>query len=291
MSLTPRDRKIALVIIPIVVIVAYWFLLLGPKREEAAKAGEALAAEQENRDQAKATLAQAAGARTSFGSDYAAVVRLGKAIPSKVDMPSLIIQLDRAARGTDIRFDSIKASTEAGAATAQPAASGAAKTSGEGGAAAKPGGEAQGTGTDTQTSKPAKEGSVPVGGGSPGATEGGGGGSSAPGLEDVPLEFKFGGSYFDLAAFFHRMKRFVYVANDRVAIRGRLMTIDSLKLTLPESGGSGLTAEIKATVYLSPQKEGATAGASPEGPTAEPASGSPAPASTPSSSPTATVTP
>ena len=44
-SMSDRDRKIMLAIIPIVLLVAYWFLLLAPKREEAstaaAVAGEA----------------------------------------------------------------------------------------------------------------------------------------------------------------------------------------------------------------------------------------------------------
>jgi hypothetical protein len=31
---------------------------------------------------------------------YAQVVRLGKALPSSVDMPSLLVQLDAAAAGT-----------------------------------------------------------------------------------------------------------------------------------------------------------------------------------------------
>ena len=32
-SMSDRDRKILLAIVPVVVIVAYWFLLLAPKRE------------------------------------------------------------------------------------------------------------------------------------------------------------------------------------------------------------------------------------------------------------------
>ena len=36
--MSDRDRKIILAIVPLVLIVAYWFLLLAPKREEASKA-------------------------------------------------------------------------------------------------------------------------------------------------------------------------------------------------------------------------------------------------------------
>ena len=37
-SMSDRDRKIMLAIVPLVVILAYWFLLLSPKRDEAATA-------------------------------------------------------------------------------------------------------------------------------------------------------------------------------------------------------------------------------------------------------------
>ena len=44
----------------------------------------------------------------------------------------------------------------------------------------------------------------------------------------MTLTFNFTGSYFDLADFFHRLKRFVYVLNNDVIVRGRLLTIDTL---------------------------------------------------------------
>ncbi len=40
MSLSDRDRKIVLALVPIVLLAAFWFLLLSPKREEAASAGQ-----------------------------------------------------------------------------------------------------------------------------------------------------------------------------------------------------------------------------------------------------------
>ena len=91
-----------------------------------------------------------------------------------------------------------------------------------------------------------------------------------PGLECVPLDFEFQGSFFDLADFFHRLKRFVNVANDKVSVGGRLMTVDSLKFTTEEDSFPKLKAEVTATVYLSPKQEGATAGASPQGPSGSP---------------------
>ena len=51
--------------------------------------------------------ARPSGAKTNFAADYGEIVRLGKAIPARVDMPSLLVQLDRAAEGTGITFTKI----------------------------------------------------------------------------------------------------------------------------------------------------------------------------------------
>ncbi len=107
----------------------------------------------------------------------------------------------------------------------------------------------------------------------------------------MPLEFSFRGSFFDLTDFFHRLKRFVRVANERVLVRGRLMTVDSFTFTSGDSFPQ-LTAEVKATVYLAPKAEGAVAGATPQGPSpvapAQPAAAQPASSPTPAA---ATATP
>jgi Tfp pilus assembly protein PilO len=326
----------------VLLIVGYWFLLLSPKREEAAKAASELTEQKEARDDARTQLSTLKGTKTSFAADYAQLVRLGKAIPSSVDMPSLIVQLDKAARGTGIKFTKIAtgereaaapapAATQggsgdkakegeegspppAGSATTTPAAGGGAPAQsapGQAGESAAAGVDAANgqnsenakdpTAKDAQTSQPAKDGKLPVGGAAGGAgaaaPEAGG---CAPGLECIPLEFEFDGRFFDLADFFHRLKRFVEVANDKVLVRGRLLTIDNLKFSSGESFPK-LKAEVSATVYLAPKAQGQTAGATPQGPAATPPAGStpaggtpgatsPQPASS-SQPPTAATTP
>ena len=100
MTLSDRDRKLALVIIPIVLLVAYWFLLLAPKREASASASKDLSEQTQRLEQARTAANTAKQAKTNFAADYAEIVRLGKAIPAGVDMPSLVVQLDRAAACT-----------------------------------------------------------------------------------------------------------------------------------------------------------------------------------------------
>ena len=325
MSLTDRDRKIVLVIVPLLLIVGYWFLLLAPKRQEAADAGQSLAKAEKRLDRAEALVAQTERAKTTFAADYAQLVRLGKAIPSSVDMPSLIVQLDSAARGTHIKFKKIGSSAPAGGAAAASAAA-APQPSGSGGgtqpaaaggqaAQSEPGkatesantaaqaanssstaSNAQSSGVDakdTQTSTSTRQG-LPVGGGASSAPQAGGGqgGGCAAGLVCVPLTMEFTGGFFDLTDFFHRLKRFVKVADQDLKVNGRLMTIDTLKFASDAESFPGLKAEIGATVYLAPKTEGTTAGATPQGPaTTTPAGGQPPAAGAAPTTPTSTPAP
>jgi Pilus assembly protein, PilO len=315
MTLTDRDRKILIAIVPVVVLVAYWFLLLAPKREEASTAKADLATQQQRVETARAAANAAQGAKQDFDASYAQVVRLGKAIPSTVDMPSLLVQLDAAAAGTGIRFTKIAtgdrvpgatatpaqtttppaAGSESGT-TGTPAAAGGETAQSQPGAAAEAANNTQQTAnqntaaaeqsgvqpSDTQTSTSAGA-----------TTENGDAAATAPpGLETVPLELEFEGDFFNLADFFHDVKRFVSVANSSVLVSGRLVTVESVRWTSDETIFPRIRAEITATVYLSPKTQGVTAGATPQGPaTGTPASGTTPADSAPAVAPTATATP
>ena len=267
----------------------------------------------------------AAGAKTDFRSDYTQIVRLGKAIPSDVDMPSLLVQLEGAAKGTGIHFTKIATGERAPVESAPAPTAGStppAGTEGTEGAHATPAaapaasrrrplparrpraqttrcsgdGAAAQSGVDATTSTTAREGGLPVGGGATTTNADGTTTAAAPaGLETVPLELEFTGHFFKLADFFHDIKRFVHVVNQDVVVNGRLVTIDSVNYTSDPILFPRIRAQIKATVYLSPKTQGATAGATPQGPAATtppttPAA-TPAPSSTPSPAPTATATP
>lgn len=315
MSLTDRDRKLMLALIPVLVLVAFWFLVLAPKRSDATAAKDELATQQARLDTARDNLQTAQGAKKNFDASYAQVVKLGKAIPSTVDMPSLLVQLDAAAAGTGIRFTKIKAGPRTVAAVAtttatpapaagsesgtngSPVAAGGQTAQSQPGGAAEAANNAQATAnqrnaaaensgvspSDTQTST------------TPSGTDTGTGGTSAAapaGLETVPLELEFQGNFFNLADFFHRVKRFVAVTNHNVLVSGRLVTVEGIRWSSDEAIFPKIRAEITATVYLSPKSEGATAGATPTGPsTTTPAGTTPTDGTTPTSAPTATATP
>jgi Tfp pilus assembly protein PilO len=319
MSMSDRDRKIVLAIVPILVLVAYWFLLLAPKREEAATASKELTKQTERRDSARTAANAARGAETDFAADYSEIVRLGKAIPASVDMPSLIVQLDRAAEGTSIRFTRVatgdrdaaaaaapastapapadgSAPVEAGGATAQSASGSAVESANNTAQTASSQADAASqSGVDTTTSTSTGTGGLPVGGGATNPAAPAAAGTSPTGLESVPLELQFVGDFFNLADFFHDVKRFVRVANQNVVVSGRLITIDGVKFESTPELFPRVAAELNATVYLSPKAQGATAGATPQGPAPAPGSGTTpaaAPDTTgPSPAPTATATP
>jgi Tfp pilus assembly protein PilO len=307
-TLTDRDRKLLLALVPLALLAFYWFILLAPKREAASAASEELATQEQRLDAARTNLAAAQGAKQGFDASYARIVRLGKAIPSTVDMPSLIVQLDAAAAGTGIRFTKIAtgdrladpaaapaATTTPPAESSTPAAAGGETAQSAPGAAAESANNAQQTadqrnaaaeqsgvpGADTQTSTPAGDGTSTTGA------------ATAPppvGLETVPLELEFVGNFFNLADFFHDVKRFVSMTNQDVLVSGRLLTVESVRWASDAEIFPKLKAEVKATIYLSPKAQGATAGATPQGP-ATAAPGEPVPAESTPAAPSATVTP
>jgi Type II secretion system (T2SS), protein M len=301
MTLTARDRKIAMLLAPLLVIAAYWFLLLSPKRDEAAKAGEELAKQEQRRDQAKAAAETAEQTKKTFAVDYSQLVKLGKAIPAELDMPTVIVQLESAAQGTDIEFTRIAAGERSAApSTPQPPANPGTSSGSQpapaaaGGPQAQsaPGGAVESAGNAVNSANANTTAGAQAANGTPAPTAGGAAGAAtATGLESVPIELEFEGGFFRLADFFHRVKRFVHVAEKNVAVSGRLLTIESLTFSSDPEIFPRLSAELKATVYLSPAAEGATAGATPAGPAQPvPASGA-APAPAPAPAPAATATP
>jgi hypothetical protein len=290
-----------MVVVPLVVVLGYWFLLLAPKREAAADAAKTLQTEQTRLAEAQSRASTVQAAKTNFARDYAAVVALGKAIPTSVDMPSLLVQLEQAARGTGIEFDGVTVGERASIAGPAPATgtppsdpgtatapSGEAPQSAPGEAVADAQQTADAASTPAPTSDAAGSATAPT---DPAAAGAAGSAPAGGALESVSLEFNFSGSFFELADFFHEMKRFVFVDGDKVRVRGRLMSIDAVQYATDAEAFPALTATVKATVFLTPKSVGPTAGATPAGPeTAAAAPPATATASTDTGSPTPTAT-
>jgi Pilus assembly protein, PilO len=291
-SLTDRDRKIVFALLPLLLIGVYWFLILSPKRKESTKLDAQVNQAQQARDTAVSEANTLEQAKAHFATQYAQMVRLGKAIPTQVDMPSLIVQLDAAAKGTGIQFGDIKvgarvpaaapttstSATPSGDSSQPPVAAGGTQAQSTFGKAAESANNAAATGNaqaiqqsglsadDTSTSTATKSGGLAVGGGTTVNAAAITPGQPVPGLDTVPLTFTFGGRFNNLSDFFHQLKRFVHLANNKISVRGRLITIDSLKFTSSAQNFPNLEADVSATVYLSPKDGGTTAGATSSGP-------------------------
>ena len=318
MTLNERDKKILIVLVPVMLVAAYWFLLLAPKKDAAAKAETTLQEQTDRRDAARERMSQASSAKTDFAADYGEIVRLGKAIPARVDMPSLLVQLDRAAEGTGIHFTKITTGersvagaaadgstpppaagstpSDAGGAPAQSAPGSAAENANEAAATATDrNAAAEQSGVDATTSTTTREGGLPVGGAAGGTSAASATAAAPAALETVPLTMEFVGDFFKLADFFHDVKRLVDVVETNVIVNGRLVTIETVKFNSDPEIFPRIKAQIGATIYLSPQAQGATAGATPQGPaaTTTPAStgSTPAPSDGATPAPTAAVTP
>jgi Tfp pilus assembly protein PilO len=210
-----RTNKILISVVALgLAVCAYYFLLLAPKREEIAKLDTKVATAQAEVAQAQQTLITYEGARKSYKTNYARLARLGKAVPADDDIRSLLIQLESAADRTGVDFAKIELGS---------GLSGAAPTTAA--AAAEP------------TDLAAAPGSVPVSGGA---------------LSAMPFNFSFTGQYFDLSTFFAKLEHFVTIKNQRIGVTGRLMRLESVKISPASAGFPLMQAEIGAATYLVP---------------------------------------
>jgi hypothetical protein len=199
-------------------------------------------------------------------------VLLGKAVPADDDSASLLVELTRIAASAKIDFRNIELMSS-GAAGAPPPA--AAPISG------------QPSVTDVPVpGAPGAPAAAPVAAVVP-ATEAAasvlplGAAVGTAGLGVMPYKLTFAGSFFEIADFMAGMDELVETQNDRVAVDGRLMTIDGFALRRHgRTGFPDLEMSMTVTTYLTPPTQGLTAGATPA---------APAPV-TPTATPTAATT-
>jgi Tfp pilus assembly protein PilO len=118
--MTTRDRTVLMVVVAAVLVIGSWIVAIQPKRAQAAKLGGQIAAAQSTLDAARAKVLAGKAAKASFGRDYAAIARLGEAVPSDDNMPSLIYQLQSAATATGVDFRVLKLAPAAGGPTVAP---------------------------------------------------------------------------------------------------------------------------------------------------------------------------
>ena len=260
--MTARDRIVVLVLAVVAALGGFWFLVISPKRDAIATADAELVTQQQRLDEARTLLATAQGAKSRYAADYAAVARLGKAVPADDNMASLVYDLQSVAVGAKVKFTSIKVggASSGAAAAAGPSASGSSpsgSSSGSSSSGSSSGGSSSGS-SSSGASAPATQLSaaqLP-----PGATVG------TAGLATMPFSFIFEGSFLDMQRFLARVDDFVRVRGPKLTVNGRLLTVDGVSLTTADSNAK-VKATIAATAYLAPADTGTSAatGAAPSG--------------------------
>jgi hypothetical protein len=255
------DRTIILILPAIALVIAFWILVLGPKKSESADLESQAADLQSSLAIAQAEIESGQDARDSFHRDYADLVELGAAAPADDEQATLVYDMSKLGSDNNVHFRSFRVTPATGDAVAPPVDP-AAPT--EGTVAALPLGAAVG---------PA-------------------------GLPVMPYSFNYLGNFFDFADFFGDLDDQVDVSDDGSGpeVSGRLLTVDGFALTAnPKLGFPDVQADLAVTSYIVPDDQGVDAGATPAGPGATPAPSTAAPATVPTTAPatvpTAGVTP
>jgi hypothetical protein len=212
-----RDRSVLGILAVAAAIAAVWFLAVAPKRHEAADLGAQVAQAQARLDTAGTRAAAAEQARARYPKDYATVARLGKAVPSRADVASLLFQLETAARAAKVDFRSVTVESPPTKAPVPPAGDAAAKAP-----------AAPATGTNSATQPPA-----------PATT-----------IDPRPFTFSFEGTFAGLRRLLAEIDRFSRVDHGTLSVSGRLLTVDTVVMTAGRGGLPNVKADIVAKAYI-----------------------------------------
>ena len=258
------DKAIVLGVVMAVVLAAFYFMVLSPKRDEASSLKEDNAKLQSQIDQQKQVAAFAEDAKAHFATYYGRLVVLGKAVPADADTASLLVQLNSIAGRTGVEFNGLTLSAAGDTATTP--------TSAPTGTSA-PSTSTSTTPASTTPTTAASEPTSPVPATEAMAANMPLGASVGPaGLPTMPYALTFKGTYFDVADFLKGVDDLVHPrgGSGMVAADGRLLTIDGFSLS-PSAESTNfsdpdLEVTLSVTSYVTPAAEGLTAGATPGGP-------------------------
>jgi Tfp pilus assembly protein PilO len=269
------DRSIIFGVALLGLAIAFYMLVLGPKRDKASELGSQI-------DSLNASIAAAnqqaeygAQARQEFPKYYGRMVVLGKAVPAQSDTASMLVQLNSMADRSKVDLMSIALGQGSGGsasssapAPAQTAPSGAASTASSAASASSSTGSTTPS-TGTPTSAPAAAPTSPAPATEASAANLPIGSVVGPaGLPTLPYDVGLTGSYFDVANFIGKVDGLVRPVDGGTQLSpdGRLFTVNGFALQINGTGASPrLQANFLLTAFSSGD-QGLTAGASPTGP-------------------------
>lgn len=247
--MSASNRMIVSILAVAALAIAFWMLLLGPKREEASKLSAEEGQLRVALSETQAKLATAEEAKREFPRDYRQLVALGQAVPAGDETASLLVEVNRIADASEVKFESFLLSTSGESGEAASAATTAPPATTEAPSGALP---ASATVPPTEVAASV----TPLG-----ATIG------PAGLAVMPYSLTFTGDFFEVADFIEGIDSLVDTGKSKLTVDGRLVTLDGFALNLAEGESqTQLNASFAVTTYLTPPSQGVTAGATPTAP-------------------------
>jgi len=226
-----RDRALLAIIALGGLIAGAWMLLIKPEHAKAQTLAAQVSTLQSQLSTAQSQVSSGLLARAQFSKDYAELARLGEALPTDDEVPSLIYQIQSAATDSKVDFRTLQMASSS---TPAPAPSSSPSSSPSAGSSAP---------------------TIP-----PGATPG------PAGLPTEQFTFEFTGSFFHLSGFFKRLQQFVTANNNHISVSGRLVTINAISLAAGPTGFPAISANVSATTYMAPASQTVLNTATPAGP-------------------------
>lgn len=239
--MSASNRVIVAMLAVVALAIAFWMLLLSPKKEEVGKLDKQVTQQEETLAANQAEVQRGLAAQKAFPAAYQQLIVLGKAAPAEDDTASLLVQLNRIAADSDVRFETFVLAPGGGGEEAAPEAAPAPET-----------GESSSNPSPTEVAASTSPLGASIG---------------PAGLAVMPYTLTFKGSFFHVADFIHGLDSLVRTKNAEVEVTGRLITINGF--TLAEDPGKGfpdLSASFTVTTFLVPPEQGVTAGATPTSP-------------------------
>lgn len=239
--MSSTNRVIVAMLAVAALAIAFWMLLLSPKRSEVTKLDGDVATQEESLALHRSEAQQGLAAERDFPAQYQQLVVLGKAAPADSETASLLVQMNRIAKHAGVSFQTFVLLPGEGAEAEAPAE-----------VPPPEGGEPASYPSPTEVAAS----TLPLGA------------SIGPaGLAAMPYTLEFKGNFFQLADFIHGLDSLVETKNAEVDVTGRLVTINSFNLTGDSNVGfPQLEASFSVTTYLVPPALGVTGGATPTSP-------------------------
>jgi Tfp pilus assembly protein PilO len=114
MKMNQATKTTLAVVVMLAAAIAFWMLLIAPKREEASELSSQANTLRSEVSTEQARADAGAAAKHNFAADYQELIQLGKAVPNNADTASLLVQLNQLGRRADTSFRSISLSSSGG---------------------------------------------------------------------------------------------------------------------------------------------------------------------------------